>query len=266
MDSDAGGSSNSRAWLDAISTPWTAVFAAHAGSSDSARAARSLLVLRYHTAVRRYLGAILRNDHDADELVQDVVVRIMNGDFAAAAPARGRFRDLLKKAVWNMAIGRRTGRTAALDPEAGVSAADPAPDAAVVMEQQWTSDCRAALLEAAWTDLELLERRGESLQYTVLRLRAERPDDDSPALAAALAEKSGRPFRPDAARQLLRRARLTFARLLVERTAAGLHPADPAAVLDELSELGLMEFVRDFLPADFAARGELRDRPPDSAD
>ncbi len=90
-------SDSKRQRLEAISTRWTLLRQAHEASTVTSAEARNALVLRYLPAVRRYLGAIVRNDQDADDLTQDVLTRLLSGDFSGADPARGRFRDFLKK-------------------------------------------------------------------------------------------------------------------------------------------------------------------------
>ena len=52
--------------LDNISTRHSLLEAARAGPPASAQAARQALVMRYNRAVRRYLVALLRDDHDVD--------------------------------------------------------------------------------------------------------------------------------------------------------------------------------------------------------
>ena len=106
--------------IEAIQTRWSLIRNAHlAGQPESASEARRLLVLRYAPAIRRYLGGIVRNDEDADELSQDVMLRLMRGDFAGADPTRGRFRDLLKTAIRNMVKSswQKAGRRKTVDAE-----------------------------------------------------------------------------------------------------------------------------------------------------
>ena len=78
-------------------------------------------------------------------------------------------------------------------------------------------------------------------------LRADHPDDDSEQQAARLSQATGKTFRADAARQQLRRARARFAELLLEEIARTLDQPTPERVQEELIELGLMDYVRDFL-------------------
>jgi hypothetical protein len=74
-----------------------------------------------------------------------------------------------------------------------------------------------------------------------------------------LAEKLGVPVRPDAGRQMLRRARLRFADLLMKEIALGLDDATPQEIEEELAALGLLEHVRDFLPSDWKESGKLQE-------
>src|SRR5262245_48930499 len=87
--------------LDAMSTRWSLLRRAHEDSTASAKDARNALVMRYSAAIRRYVGAIMRDDATADEVAQDVIVRMLQGNFAGANADRGRFRDFLKTAIRN---------------------------------------------------------------------------------------------------------------------------------------------------------------------
>src|SRR5262249_42324166 len=50
------------------------------------------------------LRAMVRDDDAAEELTQEFAVRFLRGDFRQADPSRGRFRDLLKRALRHLAI------------------------------------------------------------------------------------------------------------------------------------------------------------------
>src|SRR6516225_9748112 len=88
--------------LDEIPTQWSLLRLAQQNSFRVAGPARNTLALRYAGAIRSYVGAQVKDQQDADEVAQEVLVRIIRGDFAGADPQRGRFRDLLKVAVRNM--------------------------------------------------------------------------------------------------------------------------------------------------------------------
>jgi len=241
--------------LEAIQTRWSLIHQAHvAGTPQNATVARQALVLRYAKSVRRYVGGIVQASDDADELAQDVVMRLMKGDFAGADPNRGRFRDLLKTAVRNMVrnhwakANRRRPADVQLDAIAGSEAADPA----------WDAEFQRNVLEHAWDALRDFERKmPTNPAYTLLKLRAEFPDANSDDLAAKLGAKLGKAIRADAGRQMLRRARLRFAEALVDEVACGLADPSPARVAEELASLGLLVYVKDFLPEDWASQGQL---------
>jgi RNA polymerase sigma factor (sigma-70 family) len=231
--------------LEAISTRWTLFRQAHGEVAASTAEARNALVLRYLPAIRRYVGAIVQNNQEADDVAQDVVVRLLSGDFAGADPDRGRFRDLLKVVIRNMVRNRwnrqKTRRAAHVD-VANVAAED-------TDEERWTAEWRQSVLELAWHALQQYERtHSGSVAFTVMELRAGRPDDSSEQLAARLSEKLGQPVRADAVRQRLRRARLQFADLLLAEVARGLRDPTAEQIEDELAELGLLDTFRELLP------------------
>src|SRR5947209_5228786 len=88
--------------LTQISTQWTLVFQAHRGTPEQVAAAQVELMARYAGAVHRYLLAALRDPEAAEELDQEFAVRFLRGDFHRVDPARGRFRDFLKRALRNL--------------------------------------------------------------------------------------------------------------------------------------------------------------------
>jgi hypothetical protein len=57
--------------IEAIQTRWSLIRDAHlSGRPETAGEARRLLVMRYAPAIRRYLGGMLRNAEDTDEIAQ----------------------------------------------------------------------------------------------------------------------------------------------------------------------------------------------------
>jgi len=241
--------------IDAIPTQWSLIRDAHsAGAPHSAAAARQALVLRYAKSVRRYVGGIVKQADDADELAQDVIVRLMKGDFGGADPTRGRFRDLLKTAVRNMVhnywakSNRRKTADAELDLVAGTDDPDPA----------WEQSFQSNILDHAWAALKAFEKSNPTNPaHTLMKLRTEFPDATSDQLAEKLGVKLGKAIRADACRQMLRRARLKFAEALVDEVRMGLADPAPDRVAEELAHLGLLEYVKDFLPDDWTTSGEL---------
>jgi RNA polymerase sigma factor (sigma-70 family) len=239
--------------LEDIATEWGLLWQAHQ-AGEGAGAARNALVLRYAGAIRGYVGALVRDPQEADELTQELIVRLLRGAFAAASPERGRFRAMLAVAARNLARThwqrKRRQASLELDAEALADENTPAPG-----EDEALASWRRSILDMAWRGLEEFERAHPgNVAWTVLRLRAEHPDDDSAALAARLSEQTGRPFRAAAMRQQLRRARKRFAAVLLEEIARTLDDPTPQRVVEELATVGLMEYVQDFLPEGWPGR------------
>lgn len=238
--------------IDAISTRWSLLRLAHGTHPDTAKA-RQMLVLRYASAVRKYVGAIVRQGDDADELAQDVVLRLMRGDFAGADASKGRFRDFLKMAVRNMIHnhwakqGRRHMDALASEPLANDTERDAA----------WLGVWQKTVLDHALASCKDEDGRAGSSSHALLKLRMEHPDATSDVLAEKLSAKLQTPIKPDTLRQMLRRARFKLAQALVDEIENGLEEDSPARVLDELAALGLLEHVKDFLPADYIISGKL---------
>jgi hypothetical protein len=224
--------------LNQISTHWATI---HNPAS---------FTVRYAPAIRAYLLALLGDEHEADEATQEFLLRVVQRGFARANPEQGRFRDYLKTAVRNAALTRRgRKRPAALSAALAEGLSD---DSA---EADWLSDWQRCLLERAWRALEVQQRRSPgNLFYTVLRVSAEHPDEDSAALAARVSVLAGRELRADTFRKQLSRARRLFAEVLLEEVARTLADPSPARLEEELIELGLLSYVRHFLPEDWRSR------------
>ena len=69
---------------------------------------------------RAYLGRALGDPEAADEVFQEFALRLLRGDLRRADPERGRFRDLVKTAVFHLIVDhrrRQQARPRPLDPE-----------------------------------------------------------------------------------------------------------------------------------------------------
>src|SRR5580700_2208702 len=88
--------------LDDIPTQWSLLRLAHRNTVSGVGEARNALVLRYARAIRNYVGALVRDEQDADEVAQEVVVRLLRGQFSSASPDRGSFRRMLMVATHNL--------------------------------------------------------------------------------------------------------------------------------------------------------------------
>jgi hypothetical protein len=220
--------------LDQISTHWSAI-------NDPGS-----FTLRYAPAIRAYLMALLGDAHEADEAAQEFLVRVVEQGFPKANPEHGRFRDYLKVAVRNAALSRlRRKRPAPLDERVVEGLGSEGSEA------RWLSDWQRCLLDRAWRALESHQRQSPgNLFFTVLRVSVEHPDEDSAALAARVSALAGRDVRADAFRKQVSRARRLFAEFLLEEVSRTLSDTSPARVEEEMIEIGLWPYIRDFLPDD----------------
>ncbi|RIK75918.1 MAG: hypothetical protein DCC68_20320 [Planctomycetota bacterium] len=216
--------------LEHISTHWHSI-------NEPAR-----FVMRYAAAIRAYLCAFVGNEHDADEVAQEFLLRSLYRNFDQYQIARGRFRDYLRAVVRNAAIDylrrRKMPQASELDME---NLADRG-------ESDWTAAWRACTLERVWQQLDEHQRNTPgNLYFTVLKTAVDHDDEDSPHLAARVSQQSGREFKPDAFRQQLSRARRKFAELLIAEISQTLCDQSDGEVRDELAELGLLPYVEDLL-------------------
>ncbi len=202
-------------------------------------------VMRYARAIQKYVAAIVRDPHDAEEVAQDFLVQVFDKGFCPENVSRGRFRDYLKSAVRYVAISHlRKRRSSELSEEMLSSIIQPNSEA----DRAWSHEWHDCLLERVWQSLELHQQQTpDNLYYSVLRQHTNNPKASSDEHAARLSEQLGRPVRADAFRQQLRRARKHFAKLIVAEVRQTLQDATGDAVEQELIDLDLMPFVREFL-------------------
>jgi RNA polymerase sigma-70 factor (ECF subfamily) len=235
--------------LEAISTRWSLLRRAHDGlAATMAGEARQALVLRYIQAIERYVGALLQHSDEAADVAQDVVVRLLAGNFANVDPQRGRFRDFLKTAIRNTVRNQWNQQKRRRKVDFDVAQL---PDEDEADEKTWESQWRTVVLDLAWRALEQYQQsHSGSVAYTVMRLRVDHPDDTSEQLAVRLSQATGRPVRPETLRQRLHRARDQFTDLLIAEVAKGLADPTPDKIEDELVALGLTEY----LPAEWKQR------------
>jgi hypothetical protein len=204
-------------------------------------------VLRYGKAIRAYIGALLSDAHDADDVTQELLLEVLSRGLARREPGRGRFRDYLKAIIRNTVADsfHKRGVTVQQGLDLDLLSADDRP-----AERQWVADWRNCILEAAWSALEAHEHSNPgNLSYVALRLVVDHPEEDSVQLAARLSNKIGQPMRPDAFRKQVSRARHMYARLMVDEVKQTLSDPTPQQVHEELLDVGLLGYVRKELAA-----------------
>jgi RNA polymerase sigma-70 factor (ECF subfamily) len=245
--------------LSQITTAWTVLALAHArppeagAGADGAAQARARLIQCYGAAVYRYLLGALRDPDAADELFQEFALRLVRGDFHRADPAKGRFRDFLKTALFRLIVDAQRRKRRRGPPSSDSTArdvADPAPVPGVAddeADRQFLAAWRAELLARAWDALADHERHTGQPLHCVLKLRADRPEMRSAEMAERLTERLGYPVNAPWVRKRLLRARATFTDALLDAVARSLAEPTREAIEQELIDLGLHAHCREAL-------------------
>jgi RNA polymerase sigma-70 factor (ECF subfamily) len=232
--------------LSLISTPWSLICRAHEGSIGEVKAARQDLLERYGGAVSRYLAKVLGDPDAAEEVFQEFALQLVHGKLHGANPQRGRFRNFVKGTLFHLIADYRKQRQQWPEPLPGdgaeLAAKPPDPDADRSFVESWCDE----LLARTWAALARREAESDQPFYAVLRFRADHPEMRSPQLAEQLSVQLGRPFTAVAIRQVLHRAREKFAELLLDEVACSLENPTAESIVEELVELGLLDYC---LPA-----------------
>jgi RNA polymerase sigma-70 factor (ECF subfamily) len=242
--------------LSRIATLWTVLDRAHNDTTRGATDAQRLLIQRYCGAVYRYLLGALRDEDAASDLFQEFAVRFLRGDFRGADPARGRFRDYLKRALVHLVTDHHRARMRqprALDAEPVVAAR-----AAVEEEDGFTVSWRKELMNQAWSALS----EQSAAMHAVLLYHVENPRVESAHAARELSARLGKPMTPGNVRVSLHRARAKFVELLVREVERSLSDPAPGHVVDELRELKLLTLCAPAL----RRRGLIGAEEPDGDD
>jgi RNA polymerase sigma-70 factor (ECF subfamily) len=230
-----------------MTTEWNLIFQTKAGTPEEANRAASVLICRYAGAVHRYLLKALGDADAAEELDQEFAVRFLRGDFRHGDPARGRFRDYLKRAVQNLMKDyyRRKRPVASLD--SGLAEPAVEDEGLDRLDRQFLASWRDDLLDRAWGALEDRERTTGQPYHMILRLRVDHPKLTSEDCAERLSQALGRPYTAGAFRQALQRARREYADYLLDEVGASLDHPTRQAIEEELAELHLLEYCRPYL-------------------
>jgi DNA-directed RNA polymerase specialized sigma24 family protein len=227
--------------LSKISTSWTVLNQAHAGSAGAAATAQQWIMQRYGGAVHRYLLAAVRDPHVADDLTQDFALSLVRGDFHQVQPQRGRFRDYIKTVLFHLVsrYRKRQIKSQSQDHPELVNVAAEAEDLDAAYLQSW----REALLGRTWEAL----AEAQPSFYTVLRFHADHPELPSHQAAEVLGRQLRRDFSAENLRQTLHRARSKFADLLLLEVAQSLESPTADNIGEELRDLNLLVYCQSAL-------------------
>ncbi|RUL87341.1 RNA polymerase sigma factor [Tautonia sociabilis] len=241
---------NESAYLSRISTEWDLVFQAHNGPPAEVSAAQTRLMARYAGAVHRYLLGALRDPDLAAELDQEFALRFLRGDLHRADPTRGRFRDFLKRALRNLMLDhlRKRRRQSAVSIDSDDVPEPIAPEQELPdFDRQFTESWRRELMAQAWAALSRHQEQTGQPLHTVLQIRSRNPGKRSPELAVLLSAELGKPISSAWVREALFRARELFVGALLDGVRASLVIPSRELIVEELTELGLLDYCRPSL-------------------
>ncbi len=214
--------------------------------------------MRYGPAIQGYLGVFLKNPCDVEDVCQAFLVRVIERGVVDENALLGRFRDYLIAAVRNAALAHLRRRP--LASTVGTPLDEVAAHASFEFpaEVEWVSRWRRVVLASAWESLENYQRDHPG-NLAILRVRTlvDHPGEDSSRLAARVSNFCGRTIQAEAFRKQVSRARRLFAEFLVAETVRTLHDPTPLKVEEELIDIGVMKYVKPFLPADWRTSGKL---------
>jgi RNA polymerase sigma factor (sigma-70 family) len=223
---------------------------------DVVAAARRRFFAQYYQPVYAYLRRLLRDPNATDDVYQEFAARVLQRCFRGYAVDRGRFRDYRKTTLRNMVVDhhRKVGRS-----KRGISQGIDLRNLEIPepSEIDFALTARDSalerLLELTFSKLRELKQRTRPTYYDVLTYVVRHPEETSATAAEDLTRLLGLspPLKPDALRQLIKRARDKFQELFIEE----LHvPAGPRR--SEQIERRLIDFeVRGFFAKDLVSGG-----------
>src|SRR5262249_42588108 len=135
--------------------------------------------------------ASLRDADAAEELAQEFALRFLRGDFKNASPDKGRFRDFVKRAVYNLMVDhhRSRRRRARMQHDFDDLPEAEDPDAwERDLDRQFITSWREELLSRTWSALADDQAKTGRPFHILLRLRTDNPKSNSAELAAAFSK------------------------------------------------------------------------------
>ena len=232
--------------LSEISTCWADLHLAHADArSEETKRAQERLLRTYKPAILRYLTAALHDPEAAQDLFQIFSVRFLAGGFRHADPDRGRFRDYLKSALFNLVRDHRR-RTARMPGPLSSDVIDPRDEAppSAHEDEAFLLCCRDALLGRAFRGLQAIEHPVSRPWAAILKLRMQNEGWTAAQIAADFSARTGRRYSEDWARKCLMTARMKFSEILLREVAQTISDRSLPAVEEELIELRLHSWLR----------------------
>jgi DNA-directed RNA polymerase specialized sigma24 family protein len=200
------------------------------------------VLMQYQEAIYAYLLGALRDEEAASEVFQQFALKFVRHDFHAADPAKGRFRDLIKRSLVNLVSDhwkhKQRDRQSPLE-DSPEKAAVPADE----LGEKLKIDMLKSLLDSAWVQFSKSKNDAGPPFFEALRIRREQRGLSSEETAKQLTDllHPDQPFTGNHVRQILRRAREKFADVLVNEVCRASRVRTREALEAELADLDLLK-------------------------
>ncbi len=226
--------------LDSVSTCWVDLDEARrADRPDLARAAGDRFLRRYRRPILRYVRHALPDESDAEGIYNDFAANFLAGRFHRVDRARGRFRDYLKSALFNLVRDhrRKFKPLQALNEEVADRPGGDERDSED--DREFLNIWKREFLARAWEYLDDVERRYPRRPYsTILRMKIQ-SSLRSAEIARRLSGSMGRDLTEQWVRRKILDARTRLEEFLFEEVRDTLDRPSLDEIEDELINLGL---------------------------
>jgi RNA polymerase sigma-70 factor (ECF subfamily) len=201
-------------------------------------------VQRYFSAVRRYLLGMFKDEDIANEMLQEFSIRFARGDFHKRTLEPGRFRHYLKTCLRHMVHDYWRSRRKEDAHRVGMTPEELADVRGKEAEASFDVSWRDELLKRAWAALQNDQAESSQPHFDVLLIRTQSPEARTQALLETLSQKLGKPLSVANARQLVHRARVRFAELLLQEVIASMTEPTAEELEQELIDLGILSYCQ----------------------
>ena len=226
--------------LDDVSTCWVDLDEARrADRPELARAAGNRLLQRYRRPILGYVRRALPDESDAEGIFNDFAANFLAGRFQRVDPARGRFRDYLKSALFNLVRDHRRKCKPHHALKDDVVARPVGEEFGSKDDRDFLEIWRRDFLARAWEYLDNVERCHPQRPYsTILRMKIQN-SLRSAEIARRLSASMDRHLSEQWVRRKILDARTLLEAFLFEEVRATLDQPSLDQIEDELIDLGL---------------------------
>ncbi len=226
--------------LESVSTCWLDLDEARrVDRPELARAAGTRFLERYRRPILKYVRSALPDESDAEGIFNDFVANFLAGRFHRVDQARGRFRDYLKSALFNLVRDHRRKCKPYQALKDDVVARPVGDEFDSAADREFLEIWKRDFLVRAWEYLDDVERHHPRRPYsTILRMKIQN-SLRSAEIARRLSVSMGRDLSEQWVRRKILDARNKLEAFLFDEVRATLDQPSLDEIEDELINLGL---------------------------